>query len=289
MAWIESHSVLVDHRKVRECASVLGIKKVYLIGHLHCFWHKVIELAEDGVITSWSAEDISYYAQWEGDPKTFQDALQGRFIDEKRGEKVVHDWLDYAWKYLYRKYHTSNHKRLEDIQKIHKSTGKPKSKTKGETKGDTQVVLPNQPNLTNQPNQPNLTAQTDFEWFWSVYPARNGKKIGKQNCMVVFMALPEEDRIQVLMSVKNYAASDNATRGFAVDPVRFFKSKDYPNGLWREWITPEVKNEQAHQGRRGFGAGKARTDNGSIHAAPGEYDARRKPVMVIGDDRKASP
>jgi hypothetical protein len=150
MAWIESHSVLLDHKKVRECAAILGIKKVHFIGHIHCLWHKVIDLAEDGVITEWTDEDISYYAQWDGDPQLFAKTLSGRFIDEKNGKKVVHDWLDYAWKYLYRKYHTANPKRLIYIQKIHKKIGKPK----GKPKGSPLVVLPNQP---NQPNQPTLS------------------------------------------------------------------------------------------------------------------------------------
>lgn len=161
MAWIESHSVLADHRKVRECAVLLGVKKVHLIGHLHCLWHKVIDLAEDGVITDWTPEDISYYAQWDGDPKIFYDALMGRWIDEKNGEKVVHDWLDYSWKYLYRKYHTANPNRLKEIEKLHRRVGKPKRATKGKT----QVVLPNLPNQPNQPNLPEWIDRSAWDGF----------------------------------------------------------------------------------------------------------------------------
>lgn len=287
MAWIESHSVLVDHRKIRECAAILGVRKVHLIGHLHCLWHKVIELAEDGVVTDWTSNDIAYYSQWDKDPEIFYQALLGRFIDEKRGEKVIHDWLDYAWKYLYRKYHTANPKRLEEIQKIHKNTGKPKRTTKGKRLGDSQVVLPNLPNQPTKPNQPTLPQGNTFDdLFWPAYPERHGKKIGKELCRKLYDELTGEEQGQAVTAANNYTASDNATRGFAVDPVRFFKSKEYPNGLWREWITPEVKNDKAHQGQRGVGAGKARADNGSIRAAPGEYEGI-KPAMVINCDRKA--
>lgn len=174
MAWIESHSVLADHRKVRECASILGVKKVHLIGHLHCLWHKVIELAEDGNISDWTAEDIAYYAQWDGDPQKFFDALNGRFIDERsrmRNEaglknvnrstrkitvRVIHDWLDYSWKYLYRKYHTSNPKRLEDIKNLYLYIGDSLGKPKKTTKSKPQVVLPNQPNQPIKPCEPTV-------------------------------------------------------------------------------------------------------------------------------------
>lgn len=164
MAWIESHSLLIDHKKVREVAQILEIKPVLLIGHLHCLWHKVIDLCEDGDISTWNEGDVSYYSKWEGDPKTFYDALKNRFIDEKNGYKLIHDWLDYAWKYLYSKYHTNNPKLLETIRKKYKGKGKPLGHTKGYTKGP----LPT--NLTNLTNQPNLTNSTQADSLLTQFP-----------------------------------------------------------------------------------------------------------------------
>lgn len=162
MAWIESHSILIEHPKLREVSRLLGIEPAHFLGHLHCLWHKVIELREDGDISSWSEGDISYYARWQGDAKIFYDALKNRFIDEKNEKKLIHDWYDYAGKYLHAKYHTNNPKLLKTIKKMYNKTGKPK----GYTKGHTKYHLPNLTNLTNltEPNQtlPNLTNLPDW-------------------------------------------------------------------------------------------------------------------------------
>ena len=169
MAWIESHSVLIEHRKVREAANLLGIEPVHFLGHLHCLWHKVIELREDGDITSWSVDDISYYARWKGDVNIFYDALKNRFIDEKNEKKLIHDWFDYAGKYLYAKYHQNNPKLLKQIKKMYQKKGYKIGYPKGSPKGSPKFYLPNQP---NQPNQP---SPQDFERFWEAYPKKKSK------------------------------------------------------------------------------------------------------------------
>ncbi len=153
MPWIESHSVLVEHRKVREAARELSITPVTFLGHLHCLWHRVIDLCEDGDITSWTEHDIAYYSRWEGDEKIFYSALKNRFIDEKRGMKLIHDWLDYAGRYLTTKYRNSNPKRLKEIEKKHNTKGR----TKGSPKGCVEDGQPTVPKEPTKPDQPNLT------------------------------------------------------------------------------------------------------------------------------------
>lgn len=75
-----------------------------------------------------------------------------------------------------------------------------------------------------------------FNEFWRLYPYRNGKKIGKHQCKELFEKLSEIEQCDVITAVSNYAAGND----YPVDPIRFFKSKDYPKGLWREWVNPEV-------------------------------------------------
>ena len=208
MAWIESHSILIDHSKVRDVARVLNTKPVYLIGHLHCLWHKVIELKEDGDISAWTDEDIAYYAKWDDDPKVFYEALRNRFIDEfeqKSGSqlkmKVVHDWLDYAWKYLFSKYHTSNPNLLKRIEKKYADLARSKGRPKGRPKGYPEGEPP------NQPNQPDLTKPDHtilpagerkvlterFERFWKTYP----KKLGKGNAEKAWFKIKPGEQLTV--------------------------------------------------------------------------------------------
>ena len=88
MAWIELHTPLIRHRKVKKMARLLGIKPVQALGHLACFWSNVLELAEDGDITKWSPEDIAEYANYEGDSLLFYKTLQNKgvqLIDIRKG------------------------------------------------------------------------------------------------------------------------------------------------------------------------------------------------------------
>jgi hypothetical protein len=123
MPWIESHSVLVRHRKLKEFARALNVKPVQALGHLHALWHTAIEQAEDGDLSKWSAAAIADAAQWEGSEQEFLNAsLASGFMDEG---PLLHDWIDYAGKYLTSKYKTSNRDRLKEIwAKFGKEYGK---------------------------------------------------------------------------------------------------------------------------------------------------------------------
>ena len=149
MAWIESHAVLLRHRKVLQMASVLSLPPVVIMGHLHALWHAVLEQQEDGDLSAWPDDVIACAAAYTGDSTAFVRALQGQKLLDG---KVVHDWLDYAGRYLTNKYRTANPNKLKAIYKLHQSVSKSdSSQTKVCLKSD------NQPNLTrpDQPNQPN--------------------------------------------------------------------------------------------------------------------------------------
>ena len=161
MAWIESHTVLLRHRKVLQVACVLSLPPVVILGHLHVLWHATLEQQEDGDLSSWPDDMIAHAAAYTGDSATFVRALQGqKFLDGK----VVHDWLDYAGRYLTNKYRTSNPKKLKAIYKLHQSVSKGvSSQTTVCPKSDN---LPNQPDLTrpdrpNQPNQPKMKSSRE--------------------------------------------------------------------------------------------------------------------------------
>lgn len=146
MAWIESHTVLIRHRKLVECARELRLKPVYLLGHLHVLWHIALEQAEDGDLSQWSDEFIAESACYPGDAPQFVSLLQKhRWLDGK----VIHDWLDYAGRYLEAKYKTSNPEKLKAIQEMHSKIKKDRLKT------DLSQTLVSPPNLTNLtlPNQ----------------------------------------------------------------------------------------------------------------------------------------
>lgn len=153
MAWIESHTVLLRHRKVLQLATDLNIPAVQVVGHLHALWHSVLEQQENGDLTDWPDDMIAQAAAYTGSASTFVSSLQSRkWLDGK----IIHDWMDYAGRYLLMKYRTSNPKRLLQIQKLHQSVSRSvSSPTKVRPKSDN-LTKPNHPNHPNQ-TRPNLT------------------------------------------------------------------------------------------------------------------------------------
>lgn len=157
MAWIESHTVLIRHRKLLSIARELRLKPVYMLGHFHALWHAALEQQEDGDLSSWSDELIAELAAYHGNAPQFVSLLQqSGWLDGK----IIHDWWDYAGRYLTKKYQTSNPDRLKAIRDNLERAGKSigyKSKIELESlKSPLRVPTESPPNLTYLPNQPNL-------------------------------------------------------------------------------------------------------------------------------------
>mgnify|MGYP001607168566 FL=1 len=172
MAWIESHTVLIRHRKTISMALELKIKPVQLVGHLHALWHCVMEQAEDGDISKWENGFIASASCWDGDPDVFVTALKkNRWLDNG----LLHDWLDYAGRYLDAKYRSSKPEILARIRVKYNG-----SQTHNRRKSDFRPTKDGPP--TNLPNLPEITKPTkpttysvEFLEFWKVYPYKTAK------------------------------------------------------------------------------------------------------------------
>lgn len=149
MPWIESHTVLIRHRKLIEFSSELRISPAYAVGHLHVLWHAALEQAEDGDLSSWSDEFIATSACYTGGAPRFVSLLQKHKWLEGR---LIHDWLDYAGLYLTRKYAKDNRPRLVAIWAKHGRTyGVPNN---SQTTPKQELLAPYQPTVpTNQPTK----------------------------------------------------------------------------------------------------------------------------------------
>lgn len=89
--WIESHTSLRHHPKVRRLARRLQIPVLHAIGILHALWWFTIEHACDGDLSTWDAQEIGDACEYDG--STLVEALQVTgWLDDMR----VHDWEDYA-------------------------------------------------------------------------------------------------------------------------------------------------------------------------------------------------
>jgi len=155
MAWIESHTHTVRHRKVANLARELRCRRSHAMGHLHSLWHVALEQQEDGDLSSWSDEFIAESADYSGDAPKFVRLLQqhGSLDDRK-----IHDWLDYAGAFLISKYggggNSRGKTRLAAIWSRHGREYGCDHKA-----NDKRVVSDQKATPPNQPNQPNHSSR----------------------------------------------------------------------------------------------------------------------------------
>ena len=118
--WVEVCVPLRWHPKLISSAKSLEIPKVHLMGHLVNLWLGALEYAEDGDLWRGS-EDASLHffealAEILDAPERYLDVLRrDRWLDGW----LIHDWLDYAAKYLIARYSSGNRERLVEIYAKH--------------------------------------------------------------------------------------------------------------------------------------------------------------------------
>lgn len=145
MAWIESHQDLEEHPKILLLCNKTGWNLDEAIGKLHRLWWWTLKYAEDGDLSKYDPSQFLVRLNSKLSSKELYKALQEANFIEKNG--LIHDWLDYAGRYLTTKYRTSNPNRLQMIEKKYESV---KSRTKGRLKSDT---VPTVPTVPNQPKE----------------------------------------------------------------------------------------------------------------------------------------
>src|SRR3990167_5559970 len=155
MAWVESHTVLLRHRKLIQLALDLKIKEVVAMGYLHALWHAALEQQEDGNLEKWSDEFLATVSQVESNPKAYRESLER---NNWLNNGLIHDWLDYAGRWLMNKYATSNPEKLKLIWSIHgRVYGKNKHDLQGKQVFSKCLATGKQLESNNNLTLPNLT------------------------------------------------------------------------------------------------------------------------------------
>ena len=83
------------------------------------------------------------------------------------------------------------------------------------------------------PESGHIHVPDDFPDFWTRYPKRNGKKLGKANTERLWMRLSLSDRTAALKAVGNYADACDSGLTLPKDPERFIKGR-----CWDDWLEP---------------------------------------------------
>ena len=178
--WIESRTNLARHRKTRRFAELLNIPRPLAVGHLTCWWHRVMEESPEGDLSVWSPADIADAALFEGDPELFRTALvEAGFLDVIDGVQRPHDWDDYAGRLIDRRARNAERMRgaraaarsqdgppHDERVAVHSTSGA--RATHVDADDDARAKLPDQPDRTgptgpDQPDRPATAARAQAE------------------------------------------------------------------------------------------------------------------------------
>lgn len=102
MPWIESHTELRDHPKVSVLADEMGWNIFETIGRLHGFWYWCLLYAPNGDLRKFNDAQVGGAVMLNGAQAVqFVKAMvRSCWIDRSNGIFRVHDWPDYAGRYL---------------------------------------------------------------------------------------------------------------------------------------------------------------------------------------------
>jgi hypothetical protein len=129
MAWIAFHGSIVRRlKKFHDFRRMMNWEELFTLGILAAFWAEALELRESGDISDWSADYLcnDLLKMNIANPVTVLEAMINTgWIDRKvvkdTGEErlLIHDWIEYAGKFLQRKYKTNQRDRLLQIWMMH--------------------------------------------------------------------------------------------------------------------------------------------------------------------------
>lgn len=177
MAWLESHQGIQGHPKTLQLASRMGWDIYTTVGRLHCFWWWCLEYAPTGDLRKFSdailAQSVGLHPSEGG---VFLEAMvESEWIDRGKNLLRVHDWVEYAGRYLRDTKFKHKPEKWKEVVDLYKVGCQPKVGRKSADKvpksPDKSAVPTNQP---NQPDQPNLTNQGDGLPEWMPREAWNG-------------------------------------------------------------------------------------------------------------------
>lgn len=214
-AWIESHSALREHPKLKRLARLLGIERPAAVGYLHYLWWWAMDYAPDGDLSRYTAEDVADALDWPGDSEALIDALrESGFLDGNH----LHDWADYGEKLFRRRQYNAARMRAA---RAAESTDVPPDEPKNDTCTTRAVHVRNTSRATGQTGQTGQTERTKssragarggvsdngkaqnpervagaFAAFWEAYP----RKVDKGHAERAFRAALKKAPLDAIMA-----------------------------------------------------------------------------------------
>jgi len=160
MAWIESHQGIDRHPKTADLCKFMGwigddgsIDVDIAISKLHRLWWWCLEYAPDGCVSRHSADVYAGAVGLSADTgdKFIKALFDAKYLDKtKSGELLIHDWLEYAGRYLRDTKYKRHPEKYKEIQQLYftivsrqSANSRPKVRRKS--------AVPNQPTIPTIP------------------------------------------------------------------------------------------------------------------------------------------
>lgn len=181
MAWIEFHSNRIKKlKKFGDLRRSLQWSAHETLGFLGSLWGEALDVAESGEISGWTPEYLCELTGVSLDPKRVWDALVVTgWLDEVNEKVLIHDWPDWAGRYLESKYRTSSPDLLAQIWTLH---GRIWRESDHRRTKDGPPVLPDRTKPNPKKPAPSGASADDQKWpLESLRRVVNGWKVQSGN------------------------------------------------------------------------------------------------------------
>lgn len=237
-------------------------------GLLEVMWLVAARETPRGDLGQMDNETIAIELEWNGDPDHLVKSLvETRWLDPHPEHRlVVHDWADHAARFVHGVAAKKGGMIVvtdEDYSRGLQSwtTDDDETPDSPQPAGAGTTIpnhtLPNQRILScddspgesdspkgedGEPKKPNQTQDPPrFLEFWEAYPPRKGVRRGRKKCVNLWRGIRADERDAVILGAKNFAHSDEAKQGFAKDPERWLRDRN-----WLDW--QELPEEATRRG-----------------------------------------
>ena len=225
MSWISVYDTLTHHQKLINLAETLGVHQKQVLGHLVALWLWAYGHVPDGNLTRSRVNSVvlALAAGWDDDPEVFvAELLYHGFLDQdEHGDIVIHDWADYAGKFLKRK--EKNKQRMKQKRARERDEASPVVAQAGPAK--TKAKSRYTPvGTTLDPDQ-----QLRFNQFWEQYP----RKVGRGDAEKAWKSVVVDDALadRVIAAIHKQLAYFGGTMSFIPFPATWLRARRWEDDV----------------------------------------------------------
>lgn len=231
MAWIHSYTNLEKHHKLIRFRTAMRWSQNEAVGFLHRFWWLVLEVSPSGDITALAnpevmAETLNMKLD------VVKAALSGLeeegFIDRKNGKLIVHDWMEYAGRYLSDSLFRNHKGKLSEIKALH-SIIEPSADHPRMIREPYEIEEKEKMREEKITRGEVVKVNSLFEDVWGMYPSRTGKKTALKHFEKTVKT--QEDAQKIKTALENYLKCSRVRNGFIQNGSTWFND-------WEAWLTP---------------------------------------------------